>query len=275
MAAEHPSIVGMNEPTIGYHLSPFLSNEPGYHAEDLDLEHVHDSPGAGGRSGEVLRREVRRRLGSRPAATAQRPPPRPPGARSRRAGRRRSHAAGQGAQRLPVGGRDHARAAHGSAPVPAPRRPRRRRLRARVVSPSAAGRSGPSPTCAGSPRRSDSTFVVNSAYQWLWRTEVVEAAFAEHRGPKHMLRYEDLVGEPGAAARASCSSGSAGRSSDGDVAAIVDRFEPSSDSRPAAPISRTASRHPGPGARTCGPKSGPRVEASPGREAGGARLRLD
>ena len=27
----------MNEPTIGFHLSPFLSNEPGYRAEDLDL----------------------------------------------------------------------------------------------------------------------------------------------------------------------------------------------------------------------------------------------
>ena len=28
----------MEEPTIGYHLSPFLCNEPGYHAEDLDLD---------------------------------------------------------------------------------------------------------------------------------------------------------------------------------------------------------------------------------------------
>jgi hypothetical protein len=36
-------------------------------------------------------------------------------------------------------------------------------------------------------------FVVNSAYQWLWRTEVVETAFARHGGPKHMLRYEDLL----------------------------------------------------------------------------------
>ena len=39
-------------------------------------------------------------------------------------------------------------------------------------------------------------FVTRSAYQWLWRTEVVEAAFAEHRAPKHMLRYEDLLREP-------------------------------------------------------------------------------
>lgn len=35
-------------------------------------------------------------------------------------------------------------------------------------------------------------FVVQSAKKWLWRTEVVEAAYAAHRGPKYMLRYEDL-----------------------------------------------------------------------------------
>jgi len=30
------------------------------------------------------------------------------------------------------------------------------------------------------------------ARKWLWRTEVVERAFASHPGPKHRLRYEDL-----------------------------------------------------------------------------------
>src|SRR5206468_12885301 len=35
MAAEHPAVEVMDEPTIGYHLSPFLSNEPGYHPDDL------------------------------------------------------------------------------------------------------------------------------------------------------------------------------------------------------------------------------------------------
>jgi len=39
-------------------------------------------------------------------------------------------------------------------------------------------------------------FVVDSAYQWLWRTEVVEEAFAQHRGPKHLVRYEELLREP-------------------------------------------------------------------------------
>ena len=33
-------------------------------------------------------------------------------------------------------------------------------------------------------------FVVQSAHKWLWRTEVVQAAFAAHPGPKQMVRYE-------------------------------------------------------------------------------------
>ncbi len=37
MAEQHPSIVGINELTIGYHLSRSLSYEPGYRAEDLEL----------------------------------------------------------------------------------------------------------------------------------------------------------------------------------------------------------------------------------------------
>ena len=39
-------------------------------------------------------------------------------------------------------------------------------------------------------------FVIGSAHQWLWRTQVVEAALAEHPGPKHLLRYEELLREP-------------------------------------------------------------------------------
>ena len=35
-------------------------------------------------------------------------------------------------------------------------------------------------------------FVIQSAQKWLWRTEVVERAFAAHQGPKLMMRYEDL-----------------------------------------------------------------------------------
>jgi hypothetical protein len=39
-------------------------------------------------------------------------------------------------------------------------------------------------------------FVVQSAYKWLWRTEVVEGAYATHPGPKYCVRYEELCRDP-------------------------------------------------------------------------------
>jgi hypothetical protein len=39
-------------------------------------------------------------------------------------------------------------------------------------------------------------FVEQSAYKWLWRTEVVQEAYSRHPGPKHLVRYEDLRGDP-------------------------------------------------------------------------------
>jgi hypothetical protein len=39
-------------------------------------------------------------------------------------------------------------------------------------------------------------FVRRSAYKWLWRTEVVEEAFRTHAGPKHLMRYEELLADP-------------------------------------------------------------------------------
>jgi hypothetical protein len=39
-------------------------------------------------------------------------------------------------------------------------------------------------------------FVEQSAYKWLWRTEVVQEAYEAHTGPKHLVRYEDLIRDP-------------------------------------------------------------------------------
>jgi hypothetical protein len=39
-------------------------------------------------------------------------------------------------------------------------------------------------------------FVVQSAHKWIWRTEVVQEAFAAHPGPKLLVRYEDLRADP-------------------------------------------------------------------------------
>jgi hypothetical protein len=44
-------------------------------------------------------------------------------------------------------------------------------------------------------------FVIQSAHKWLWRTEVVEAAVRAHRGPTHLVRYEELLADPHAELR--------------------------------------------------------------------------
>jgi hypothetical protein len=36
------------------------------------------------------------------------------------------------------------------------------------------------------------SFVTQSAHKWLWRTSVVQEAYAAHTGPKLLIRYEDL-----------------------------------------------------------------------------------
>ena len=41
-------------------------------------------------------------------------------------------------------------------------------------------------------------FVVQSAQKWRWRTEVVLAAYEAHRGPRMLVRYEDLLDDPAA-----------------------------------------------------------------------------
>ncbi len=38
-----------------------------------------------------------------------------------------------------------------------------------------------------------SAFMSDAAYKWLWRTEVVMDAYGRHPGPKHLVRYEDLL----------------------------------------------------------------------------------
>ena len=40
------------------------------------------------------------------------------------------------------------------------------------------------------------TFLRDSAYKWLWRTEVVTDVYGRHPGPTHLLRYEDLLADP-------------------------------------------------------------------------------
>ena len=195
MAEAHPAIELMNEPTIGYHLSPFLSNEPGYRAEDLDLDTftirrvATDSPDRffAEKYADVWLAGLRRLLNDRLLAHLER------------------EVDPEAARRClllvkePNGSQ--------SADVIMRAQPKARLLflvrdgrdvvDSELASFAIGGwqqRSFAHMRGIGETERLD--FVVRSAYQWLWRTEVVEGAFAEHSGPKHMLRYEDLLREP-------------------------------------------------------------------------------
>ena len=108
LAAHHRSIEVMEEPTIGYHLSPFLSNEPGYHAADLDLDTftlrrvAEDNPQRffAAKHADVWVPGLRRLLNERLLAHMEREAP---------TAAADAAAAGQGAEWVAVGGRDHAR----------------------------------------------------------------------------------------------------------------------------------------------------------------------
>jgi Sulfotransferase family len=194
MAAEHPAIVVMEEPTIGYHLSPFLSNEPGYRAEDLDLGNftlrraAENDPNRffAEKYADVWLPGLRRLLDDRLAAHLER------------------EAEGSPADCLllvkePNGSQsaDVIMRAQPLARLVFLLRDGRDVVDSELASFLVGGwqeRSFPHMRGIGEEERLD--FVVRSAHQWLWRTEVVEAAYASHQGPKLMLRYEDLLREP-------------------------------------------------------------------------------
>jgi Sulfotransferase family len=195
MAEQHPLIVGMNEPLIGNHLSPFLSDELGYRAEDLDLNTFtfrrvwEGDPDKffSAKYADVWLPDLRRLLNDRFLAHLER------------------EVGGTGARdallliKEPNGSQ--------SADVIAHAQPEARLLFLLRDGRDVVDSELASFLVGGWQERSFDhmhgveeaerlEFVTRSAYQWLWRTEVVETAFAEHRGPKHMLRYEDLLREP-------------------------------------------------------------------------------
>jgi hypothetical protein len=194
MLGEHPRIMPINEPLIGLHLSPFQANDPGYRAEDLDLETftarraMGDDPDRffAESFGDVwvpgLRRLLNERFEAHLARFAQSPPDEtiivikePNGSQSADVIMR-----AQPRARLLFllrDGRDVVDSTLASLLVGAWGQMVHRNMRG--VSES---------------ERLD--VVTGLAYRWLWQTEVVEIAFAAHRGPKHMVRYEDLLREP-------------------------------------------------------------------------------
>jgi hypothetical protein len=194
MLGRHPRIMRINEPYIGYHLSPYLANDLGYHPEDLDLDTfthrraMENDPDRffAEAFSEVwvpgLGRLLNERFGAHLARFADGPPD----------------------EKIIV-----VKEPNGSqsADVIMRAQPRARLLfllrDGRDVVDSAlasnlVGSWGPRVVDhmrgVGEAERLD--FVTRFAYQWLWQTEVVELAFSRHQGPKHMLRYEDLLREP-------------------------------------------------------------------------------
>ncbi|HET8673835.1 MAG TPA: sulfotransferase [Thermoleophilaceae bacterium] len=195
MLAEHPVIEVMDEPTIGYHLSPFLSNEPGYHPDDLDVSTftlrrvAQDQPHRffAEQYADVWVPGLRRLINDRLLAHL-----------GLEVGRYAANDAlllvkePNGSQSADVIMR-----AQPEARLLFLLRDGRDVVDSELASFAVGGwqeRSFSHMRGVAEEERLD--FVVNSAYQWLWRTEVVEQAFDAHAGPKHMLRYEDLLREP-------------------------------------------------------------------------------
>jgi Sulfotransferase family len=194
MLRTHPRIVAINEPMIGYYLSPFLANDIGFRAEDLDLDTFTHRRARGDDADHFfaeqfsdawlpgLRRLLNERFGAHLARFAEGPPD----------------------EKIilvkePNGSQ--------SADVIMRAQPRARLLfllrDGRDVVDSAlasnlVGSWGPGtvPHMRGVVEEERVECVSRFAYQWLWQTEAVEIAFDEHQGPKHMVRYEDLLTEP-------------------------------------------------------------------------------
>ena len=195
MAEQHPQIVGVNEPLLGNHLSPFLSDEPGYRAEDLDVGNftfrrvLQGDPDKffAEKYADVWLPGLRRLINDRFQAHLER------------------EAAPEAAREAlllikePNGSQsaDVIMRAQPTARLLFLLRDGRDVVDSEVASFMVGGwQESTFDHMRGIEDSERLDFAIRSAHHWLWRTEVVEAAFAEHRGPKHLLRYEELLREP-------------------------------------------------------------------------------
>jgi hypothetical protein len=193
LLGDHEAVIPINEPLIGWYLGPFMCDLPAMHAENLDLSNftlrkIHEDKRPSFFANEFedvwlpgLAKMMRQRF----HAHAVRYPAGVPLSRT------------WVVIKEPNGSQ--------SADVIMRALPRSRLLfllrdgRDVVDSELAANSKGSwvgreFPGSAGIEDRVE--FVVQSAKKWLWRTEVVEAAYAGHDGPKLLVRYEDLRADP-------------------------------------------------------------------------------
>jgi LPS sulfotransferase NodH len=192
----HPAVIPVNEPLIGWHLGPFMSDLPGGDASKLDSTNCTLSRTRSDDISSFFNEEFRstwqpwlgRLMRERFYAHAQRYPAQVPASRARML------------IKEPNGSQ--------SSDLIMAALPRARMLfllrdgRDIVDSDLAANLRGAWATRAfagfeGIDTRDERlSFVTQSAYKWLWRTEATQAAYRDHPGPKHLVKYEDLRADP-------------------------------------------------------------------------------
>jgi hypothetical protein len=219
---DHDAIVPVNEPMLGWYLSPFLSDLPGFSAAELDslnftLRQVQDEKRSQFFAGEfedVWRPALGRMIRERFAAHVLRYPPK----------------CGETEKAVvlikePNGSQ--------SADMIMAAVPRARFLfllrdgRDVVDSDLAAHQAGAwvtkeFPGAQGISEEGRLAFVAQSAKKWLWRTEVTQRAYEAHPGPKLLVRYEDILVDPAAQLR-SLLDWLGLRMGDGDLQAAIER----------------------------------------------------
>jgi hypothetical protein len=195
MLAEDPRVVPINEPHIGTYFSPFLSDQPGWTYEQLDadsftLRKIHaEKPHQffATEFSDVVDPGLGKLMRERFLAQVVRYPPQA----------RVSQAVA--VVKEPAGSQ--------SADLISSALPRSRLLlllrdgRDVVDSALAANLAGSwatrdFPGGVGVRESERLDYVIEQAYKWLWRTEVVQAALSTHPGPTLTLRYEDLLTAP-------------------------------------------------------------------------------
>jgi len=195
MLAQHPLVVPMNEPTLGYHLSPFLSNEPGYRADDLDFENFTIRKVMAGQSSKFFADDfrdvwipgLRRLINDRLRAHVERNPAEKPVDDSIVVVKEPN-----GSQAA-----DLIMEAQPDAALLFLLRDGRDVVDSELAAFLEGGwleRHFAHMQGVSEDERLD--FVIGSAHGWLWRTQAVETAFAAHQGRKLRIRYEDMLGAP-------------------------------------------------------------------------------
>jgi hypothetical protein len=193
--AGHPAVIPVNEPLIGRHLGPFFSDEPGIRPSDLDSTNFTPNRYLRDAGQYFFAAEFRDvwapQLGAMIRARLQ------------------AHAAARAGEVPPSETFLVLKEPHGSqaADVIMEALPESRLLfllrdgRDVIDSELAAAAKGSwlgevFPVVAGIEDSERLEFAEQAAYKWLWRTEVVEQAYAAHQGAKLLVRYEDMLAAP-------------------------------------------------------------------------------